>query len=421
MTVNPTPQMLLYPRIRKSPFFYASRRHGVAMYSVYNHTYHPRHYGDPVAEYWALLEGVTLWDVGVERQIEISGPDAFDFTNLLVTRDLSKCAVGQCKYVFLTDQHGGILNDPVLLRLEENRFWLSLADTDILLWARGVATHAGMDVRIEEIDVGPVQVQGPRSFALMRDLLGAEVADLRYYYLHDFTIDGIDVTVSRTGYTGEIGYEIYVHHASRDGERLWELVLEAGRPHALQVIGPCHIRRIEGGMLAHGADITVDTNPFEVGMGYDWMVDLEQESDFIGKEALRRIKAEGPARMLVGLEIGGERLGSYNDGSMIDAFPVHHDGEVVGKVTSACFSPRLEKNIGLALVPAALSKIGTRFLVDVGERPGAQRPSGADLVEAVVVPKPFIDPTKEQPKSDVTALGAGSPAVRDGAVGTVAT
>ena len=406
MTVNPNPQMLLYPRIRKSPFFYASRRHGVAMYSVYNHTYHPRHYGDPVAEYWALLEGVTLWDVGVERQIEISGPDAFDFTNLLITRDLSKCAVGQCKYVFLTDQHGGILNDPILLRLEENRFWLSLADSDILLWARGVATHAGMDVRIEEIDVGPVQVQGPKSFALMRDLLGDAVADLRYYYLHDFAIDGIEVTVSRTGYTGEIGYEIYVHHASRDAERLWELVLEAGKPHGLQVIGPCHIRRIEGGMLAHGADITVDTNPFEVGMGYDWMVDLDQEADFIGKEALRRIKSEGPARKLVGLELGGRPLGTYNDGSMIDAFPVLHDGKVVGKVTSACFSPRLEKNIALALVPAALSEIGTRFSVDVAERPGTQLPSGEEPVQAVVVPKPFIDPTKEQPKSDVTSLDA---------------
>lgn len=407
MTVNPNPHVLLYPRIRRSPFFYASRRHGVAMYSVYNHTYHPRHYGDPVAEYWALLEGVTLWDVGVERQIEISGPDAFDFTNLLVTRDLSKCRVGQCKYVFLTDQHGGILNDPILLRLEENRFWLSLADSDILLWARGVATHAGMDVSIEEIDVGPVQVQGPTSYALMRDLLGDAVKDIRYYYLHDFTIDGIDVTVSRTGYTGEIGYEIYVHHASRDAERLWELVLAAGEPHGLRVIGPCHIRRIEGGMLAHGADITVDTNPFEVGMGYDWMVDLEQEADFIGKQALARIKAEGPARRLVGLEIGGPPLGTYNDGSMIDAFPVLHEGEVVGRVTSACFSPRLERNIGLALVRSDLSEIGTVFSVDVGERPGASLPSGQDLVEATVVPKPFIDPTKEQPKSDVTALDDG--------------
>jgi len=393
MTVNPNPRILLYPRIRKSPFFYASRRHGVAMYSVYNHTYHPRHYGDPVAEYWALLEGVTLWDVGVERQVEITGPDAFDFTNLLITRDLSKCAVGQCKYTFLTDQHGGIINDPVLLRLEENRFWLSLADSDVLLWARGVAAFAGMDVEIREADAGPVQVQGPRSFAVLRDLFGDAVAEIPYYYLRDFTIEGIEVTVSRTGYTGEIGYEIYVHNASRDAERLWDLVWEAGRPHGMQVIGPCHIRRIEGGMLAHGADTDIDTNPFEVGMGYDWMVDLEQEADFLGKQALRLIKDEGPWRMLAGIEIGGPQLGTFNDGSMIDMFPVLQDGLRVGHVTSACFSPRLEKNIGYAMVPTELARLGTTLTVDTGEQ----------QVEAVVVPKPFIDPAKEQPKSDVTA------------------
>ena len=403
MTVHPNPHVLLYPRLRRSPFFSASRRHGVAMYSVYNHTYHPRHYGDPIAEYWALLEGVTLWDVGVERQIQISGPDAFDFTNLLVTRDLSRCEVGQCKYVFLTDQHGGILNDPILLRLEENRFWLSLADSDVLLWARGVAVHSGYDVTIEEVDVGPVQIQGPKSYALMRDLLGDSVGEIRYYHLHDYTIGGVEVTVSRTGYTGEIGYEIYVHHASRDAAKLWAMVLEAGEPHGLQVIGPCHIRRIEGGMLAHGADITVDTNPFEVGMGYDWMVDLEQDADFVGKEALRRIKEQGPARTLVGLEIDGARLGSYNDGSMIDAFPVLHEGQEVGSVTSACWSPRLERNIGLALVPSALSDIGTTLMVDTGERAGTLLPSGTPPVAATIVPKPFIDPRKETPKTDPTA------------------
>ncbi|WP_029362856.1 glycine cleavage T C-terminal barrel domain-containing protein [Brachybacterium squillarum] len=394
MPINPSPHVLLYPRIRKTPFFAASRQHGVAMYSVYNHTYHARHYGDPLAEYWALLEGVTLWDVGVERQIEISGPDAFDFTNMLVTRDLNRCAVGQCKYVFLTDQHGGILNDPILLRVEEDRFWLSIADSDILLWARGVATFAGMDVSVQEIDVAPVQVQGPKAYALMRDLVGEGVADMRYYWLHEFEIDGIPVTVSRTGYTGEVGYEIYVHDASRNGVALWEKVWEAGIPHGLRVIGPCHLRRIEGGMLAYGADITIDTNPFEVGMGYDWMVDLRPGDDFIGREALARVREEGPARMLVGLEMGGERLGTYNDGSMIEAFPVESHGVRVGQVTSACHSPRLERNIGLALVPTELSAPGTELQVDTGHGP----------VDAVVVPKPFIDPTKEQPKVDVRTL-----------------
>ncbi|MDO5492365.1 MAG: glycine cleavage T C-terminal barrel domain-containing protein [Nesterenkonia sp.] len=398
MPVNTSPGMLLYPRIRKSPFFCASRQHGVAMYSVYNRTYHARHYGDPIAEYWALLNGVTLWDVGVERQIEITGPDAFDFTNLLVTRDLTKCRVGQCKYVFLTDDDGGILNDPVLLRLGDDHFWLSLADSDILLWARGVARNSGFDVQIREADVGPVQVQGPLSVSVMRDLFGESILDVPYYELHEYEIDGMPVVVSRTGYTAEIGYEIYVYDASVNGVRVWERIWEAGRPYGMTVIGPCHIRRIEGGFLAHGADITFDTNPYEVGMGYDWMVDLDQEADFIGKQALARIREEGPRRRLAGVEIGGARLGSYNDGSMIDAFAVRRGGRLVGHVPSACWSPRLERNIGYAMVPSELAELGTDLQIETGE----------ETVDAVVVPKPFVDPTKDQPKQDVSGLtGAG--------------
>jgi len=382
------PEILLYSRIRKSPFFNASRRHGVAMYSVYNHMYHPRHYGDPIEEYWRLLEGVTLWDVGVERQVEITGPDAFTFTNMLVARDLAKCEVGQCKYVFVTAPDGGIINDPVLLRLAEDHFWLSLADADVLLWALGVAHGSGLDVTIREADVGPVQIQGPRSRDVMVDLFGEDVLEVPYYFLRRYELAGMQVLVSRTGYTSELGYEIYVLEASRHGERLWDAVLEAGRPHDLAVIGPCHIRRIEGGMLAYGADMWLDTNPYEVGMGYDWMVDLEQKSDFIGKQALARIKQDGPSRKLVGVEISGDSLGAYNDGSMIDFFPVHHRGEQVGRVTSACHSPRLEKNIGYAMVPVELAELGTELQVDVGE---ARR-------EALVVQMPFIDPKKETAK-----------------------
>jgi aminomethyltransferase len=392
-SINEHPEILLYSRIRKSPFYYASRRHGVAMYSVYNHTYHPRHYGDPVAEYWQLLEGVTLWDVGVERQVEITGPDAFEFTNMLVARDLNKCAIGQCKYVFVTAPDGGIINDPVLLRLEENHFWLSLADSDVLLWAMGVAHGSGMNVTITEPDVGPVQVQGPKSKDVMVDLFGEDILELPYYYLRSYDIDGMPVKVSRTGYTGELGYEIYVMEASRRGERVWDAVLEAGRPHGLTVIGPCHIRRIEGGILAWGADMWLDTNPYEVGMGYDWMVDLEQGTDFIGKEALRKIKQEGVKRLLAGVEISGESLGSYNDGAMPDFFAVSHNGERVGRVTSACYSPRLEKNIGYAMIPTELAQLGTELEVDVE----------GDRRDAVVVQKPFIDPKKEIPKQRLAA------------------
>ena len=393
--VNEHPGILLYSRIRKSPYFYASRRHGVELYSVYNHTFHPRHYGDPVEEYWHLLNGVTLWDVGVERQIEISGPDAFDFTQLLVARDLNKCAVEQCKYVFLCLPDGGIINDPVLLRVEENRFWLSLADSDVELWARGVAYNNNYDVTIKELDVAPLQVQGPKSKDVMSDLFGDSVLDIPYYYMRPYELDGLRVLVSRTGYTSELGFEIYLYDASKHGVTLWEKVLEAGKPHDLAVIGPCHIRRIEGGILAlgPGCDMWYDTNPYEVGMGYDWMVDLEQASDFIGKDALAKIKAEGPKRQLVGVEIGGSGLGSYNDGAMPDVLPVHKDGGRIGQVTSACYSPKLEKNIGFAMVPTEFAELGTEFEV---ERP-------EETVSAVVVPKPFIDPQKETPKQELTA------------------
>src|SRR3990170_2429990 len=387
MSVNEDPGILLYTRIRKSPYFYASRRHGVARYSVYNHTYHPRHYGDPVAEYWHLLNHVTMWDVGVERQIEISGPDAFRFTNMMTPRDLNRCAVRQAKYAFITATDGGIINDPVLLRLEENKFWLSLADSDVGLWAKGLAYHSGLNVTIQEVDVAPVQIQGPKSRELMVDLFGEEILEVPYYAMsEDLELDGMRVCVSRTGYTGELGYEIYLYDATKNGVKLWNTVLEAGKAHELRVAGPCHMRRIEGGILAFGCDIWYDTNPFEVDMGYSWMVDLDQEADFIGKEALTRIKAEGARRKLVGVEIEGPSLGTYIDNEMLDVYPIFDgNGQRIGSVTSACYSPRLEKNIGFAMLPIEQADMGNKFEVETQH----------GRTWAMTVPKPFIDPKKE--------------------------
>jgi glycine cleavage system aminomethyltransferase T len=394
--INHHPEILLYTRIHKSPYFYGSRRHGVAMYSVYNHHYHPRHYGDPFEEYWQLLEGVTLWDVGgAERQVEITGPDAFSFTNMLTPRDLNKCDVGQCKYAFITDERGGIINDPVLLRIDENHFWLSLADTDVLLWCKGLAYNLGLDVEIKEPDVGPIQIQGPKSKEVMTDLFGEKILEVPYYYMVRRELDGMELVISRTGYSGELGYEIYLKNASRNGLKLWDRVMQAGEPHGLVPIGPCHIRRIEGGILAHGCDMTIEENPYEVGYGYKWMVELEQDQDFIGREALKKVAEEGVSRKLVGVEIGGEKLGAYNDGSMIDFFPVHKDGEKVGKVTSACYSPRLDKNIGFAMVPVEHSEIGTKVQVE--------RPEG--VVEAVVADRLFFKPEKAEQELSATDRG----------------
>jgi len=308
---------------------------------------------------------------------------------MIVPRDLYKCAVNECKYVFITGPDGGILNDPVLLRVAEDEFWLSLADSDVNLYALGIAAARGMDVTVREIDVAPVQIQGPNAKKVLTDLFGERVLEIPYYGLMQGELDGMDVVVSRTGYTGEVGYEIYLRDASQRGVALWNRVLEAGKPHGLEVIGPCHIRRIEGGILAFGADMWYEHNPFEVGYHYTWMVDLEQEADFMGKEALKRIKAEGVRRKLVGVDIEGEPLGSYIDNEMVDVFPVSMGGNEVGKVTSACFSPRLEKNIGFAMLPIEHTELGTELQVEAPV-------SGS--VGATVVTMPHWDPNKDIPK-----------------------
>jgi aminomethyltransferase len=369
-------------RLRRGPFFEATQRYGPRGFTVYNHTLFPICYSDLVDEYRHLLEHVTVWDVCVERQVEITGPDAFAFTNLLTPRDLSRCAVGQGKYVVITAEDGGIINDPVLIRLGENHFWLALADSDVLLWAKGLAVHSGMNVTLREPDVSPMQIQGPKSKQVVQALFGDSVLQLPYYHFLETKLDGIPVVVTRTGWTGEVGFEIYLRDGSR-GVELWERVMEAGRPHNIKPTGPSDIRRIEAGILNWGADMTLENNPYEVGL--ERLVDEGKPAKYIGKEALARIKAQGVKRKLAGVEI---------DGAPIDfnpvKWPVKAGGKVVGHVTSAIHSPRLKKNIGYVMVPVEHSALGTKLTVDipqVGER------------QATVVPKPFIDPKKEIPKS----------------------
>ena len=369
-------------RLRRSPYFEATRSHGAQRYTVYNHMFIPTCYDDLEKEYWKLLNGVTVWDVSVERQVEITGPDAFAFTNMLTPRDLTKCAVGQGKYVLITAEDGGIINDPVLLRLGENHFWLALADSDVLLWARGVALNSGLDVQIGEPDVSPMQVQGPKSKDVIRTLFGDEVADLRYYWFSETELDGIPVVVTRTGWSGEVGYEIYLRDGTR-GLELWDRVMAVGKPYGISPTGPSDIRRIEAGILNFGVDMTLDTNPFEVGLG--WQVDFDQEADFIGRDALSRMHEEGVSRQLAGVEIEGDPV----DLNMT-RWPVSADGVDVGFITSAVYSPRLEKNIGYAMVPSEHAELGRELSISIPEH-GVRR--------ATVVPKPFVDPTKEIPKT----------------------
>ncbi len=367
-------------RIRRSPFYEAEQRYSPKGYTVYNHMFFPICYEDFEAEYHHLLNHVTLWDVSVERCIEISGPDGFRFTQLMTPRDLSACAVGQAKYVLITAPDGGILNDPVLTRMEEDRFWLALASSDVLFYAKGVAASAGMDVEIKEADVSPLQIQGPKSKGVVRDLFGDEILDLKYYFFIETAIDGIPVVVTRTGWTSEVGYEIYLCDSSK-GSELWDRIMKAGEPYHIKPTGPSDIRRIEGGIFNWGADMTYENNPFE--MGLDRLVDLDV--DCIARDALRGIKERGVAKKIVGVELDGERFPALN----YTKWPVHANGRRVGKVTSAIYSPRLEANIGYAWVPVELSELGTTLEVE----------SEWGLRGGTVVPMPFVDPEKQIPLS----------------------
>src|SRR5574341_266204 len=369
-------------RLRRTPFFAATQRAGATAYTVYNHMFFPICFADLEEEYWHLINHVTLWDVAVERQVEITGKDAFRFTNMLTPRDLGRCAVGQGKYVVITADDGGIINDPVLLRLGEKHFWLALADSDVLLWARGVAVQAGLDVRITEPDVSPLQIQGPKAKDVVRTLFGERAVALKYYWFLETSLDGIPVVVTRTGWTGEVGYEVYLRDGSK-GEALWERIMAAGKPHNIRPTGPSDIPRIHAGILNWGADLTLDNNVYEVGL--ERLVDEHKKDDYIGRDALRRIKAQGVKRKLVGVEIAGERI-AFNESK----WPVQAGGRPVGVVTSAIHSPRLKRNIGYAYVPVAQSALGTALTVEIPD---------AGPRAATVVQRPFVDPDKAIPKS----------------------
>ena len=365
-------------QIRKSPYFDATVRWGAMAFSVYNHMYIPRDFGDPVQNFWNLVNGAILCDVAVERQVEITGPDAAKFIQMLTPRDLSNLSVGQCKYILITNADGGILNDPILLRLGENHFWISIADSDILLWAQGVSVHSGLNVTIREPDVSPLQLQGPKSGEVMKALFGESIIDLHYYWFREVELDGIPLIASRTGWSSELGYELYLKDGSL-GDELWEKIMAAGTPFDLKPGHTSTIRRIEGGMLSYHADVDINTNPYELGM--DRLINPDMESEFIGKAALLRIRKNGVSRKQVGLQIEG----APQKGTNTTFWDIRKNGNTVGKVTSAVYSPRLEQNIALAIVSAELAETGN--VVDVS------MPSGT--VQASIVETPFFDPKKK--------------------------
>ena len=365
-------------QIRKSPYFNSTVKWGATGFSVYNHMYIPRDFGSPVQNFWNLVNEAILCDVAVERQVEITGPDAAKFVQLLTPRDLTKLSIGQCKYVLIVNNDGGILNDPVLLRLAENHFWLSLADSDILLWAQGVALNSGLNVKINEPDVSPLQLQGPKSGKIMEALFGKSINDLKYYYLRELDLDGIPLIVSRTGWSSELGYELYLRDGSK-GDDLWEKIMTAGEKFGLKPGHTSSIRRIEGGMLSYHADADINTNPYELGL--DRLVNLNIESDFVGKNALIKINKDGIKRKQVGLIIDCDPLKGPNT----TFWPLIKNNKVVGKITSAVYSPRLKKNIALAMISLNCSEIGTILEVEISSKKN----------KVTIVEKPFYDPKKK--------------------------
>ena len=396
-------EMLISTRVRKSPYWHLSHEAGCWRATIYNRMYHPRGYirpedGGAMVEYNAIVNHVTMWNVAVERQIQVVGPEAEAFVNYVITRDATCIEPMNAKYVILCNQRGGVLNDPVLLRLSDNEFWFSLADSDIMFWLQGVNVGKGYNVEIAEIDVSPLQIQGPKSEALMSELIGPKIHDIPYYGLLEGKVADHDVVVSQSGFSGEKGYEIYLRDATLHAEDLWNAVLEAGKKHSLMVIAPAHQRRIAAGILSWGQDMDSETLPFQCNL--DYQVPRNKNWDYVGKEALetvrRKIEAGNPPfkTVLVGMMFGGKPIDDYAaDFWLISGA----DGsDAVGYVTSPWYSPELKTNIAMGYVPWGMRTIGTKLKVHLPDE-YAETPGVPIKAEVVEIPfRPSINPSARE-------------------------
>ena len=396
-------EMLISTRVRKSPYWHLSHAAGCWRATVYNRIYHPRGYvrpedGGAAAEHAALTRDVTVWNVAVERQIRVRGPDAERFTDYVITRDATRIAPMHAKYVIVCNEKGGILNDPVLLRLAADEFWFSLADSDLLFWLQGVNVGLGMEVEIDEIDVCPLQIQGPKSLDLMVDLVGGGVRDIPYYGIMEAEIAGCSVVVSQSGFSGEKGYEIYLRDATLQAEKLWLAVLAAGEAHRLMVIAPGHQRRIQAGILSWGQDIDHETSPFQCNLAYQ--VPRAKKGDYIGRAALEKQRAEldagrSPfAMVMVGMTVGGKPIDDYAPDFWLvsDA----DGGDPIGYLTSPWHAPELGCNIALGYVPVGKSAVGTELTVWLPDE-YASEPGRPDPARVCEVPfRPSVNPSARE-------------------------
>lgn len=357
-------------RVRQSPFFEATVAAGVTGFTPYNKMLMPTGYGDPAGEYWRLINGVSQWDVAVERQIQLAGPDAGKLAQILSPRDLTKCKDGQGKYVALCNHAGTVINDPILLKLDDHRYWLSIADSDVLFWARAIAAERGLDVTVDEPDVSPLAVQGPKADDVIAAIFGDWIRDLKYFWFREVEIEGIPLMLARSGWSKQGGFELYLMDGSK-GTGLWNLIAEAGKPWDIGPGNPNSIERVESGLLSWGGDTDDATNPYEIRMGK--YVDLDIPDDVVGVDALRKIHEEGPRRHQLGLVLEDEEPISYH----ATWYDILADGEKVGDMTNGIHSLRLKRNIGFALISrqfnagdaVEISKNGRRIPATLTELP----------------------------------------------------
>ena len=336
--------MQIFPtiRVRKTPFWDGVIAAGAKTCSVYNHMILPVTYETPERDYRHLKQHVQIWDVACERQIEVSGTDATKLLTMLVPRNVIDMKPGKCFYFPAVDHKGGILNDPVLLKFNENRYWISVADSDLLLWALGIAVGQNLDVEIWEPDVSPLAVQGPKSQLLMERVFGSKVAELSFFCFDWFSFNGKQFVVSRSGYSKQDGFEIYVD-GTKNGMQIWNALLEAGQDLYVRPGSPTYAERVEGGLLSYGSDITRNYNPFECGLGR--YCDIQNAPNCIATPELERILDIGIKRQIRSLSIEGEPVPICHS-----PWPINVDGNFAGYVTSATWSWDYETNVAIGMI-----------------------------------------------------------------------
>lgn len=352
------------PNIRKSPYFEATRRDGVATFSVYNHMYIPGSYGDPEAEYDRLLNGVAMWDVAAQRQVELFGPDAGTLAQYLTPRNLDGTKIGQGRYVPICNYDGHLINDPVLQKLSDDRYWLSIADSDLVLWAGAIARERGLNVSVREPDVSPLAIQGPKAEDVTAALLGGWVRDLKYFWFCETMLDDIPLLIARSGWSKQGGFELYLRDGSK-GTALWDRVKEAGTPFDIGPGAPNDIERLESGLISYGADMRQQTHPvtpFEMGFGK--MLDLDGPHDFVGKAALIARRNAGITRRRTGIFLDGPPVAGNEH-----PLPLFQGDTEIGFVAEIAHSKRLGKNIGVGLVSTDLPTGTTGLCIHLPDGP----------------------------------------------------